>query len=184
MGIVVAASDNPGLRRWAYSAGRLHDADLWSCVTAIEDMWLVARAPGLRMGWVTLFDPAGLADLFGLPEGVVALGWLCLGRPDEPPPEPGLQRAGWSTKTPLANVVLRERWSEDAPELPISHLRGPDEHLLVTATDDADELLAPPNSLGCPRPCAQPRGGPGATGHRRRHPGPGGRGSSRWPSWA
>lgn len=124
------------------------DADLWSCATAIENMWLTARAHGLGMGWVTLFDPADLADLFGLPEGVVTLGWLCLGWPDERPPEPGLQRAGWSTKTPLADVVLRDRWSEDAPGEPTSHLRGPDEHRLVAATDDADELLAPPDSLG------------------------------------
>ena len=124
------------------------DADLWSCATAIENMWLTARAHGLGMGWVTLFDPADLADLFGLPEGVVTLGWLCLGWPDERPPEPGLQRAGWSTKTPLADVVLRERWSERAPAQPVSHLRGPDEHRLVAATDDADDLLAPPDSLG------------------------------------
>ena len=124
------------------------DADLWSCATAIENMWLTARAHGLGMGWVTLFDPADLADLFGLPEGVVTLGWLCLGWPDERPPEPGLQRAGWSTKTPLADVVLRERWSESAPARPVSHLRGPDEHRLVAATDDADDLLAPPDSLG------------------------------------
>jgi 5,6-dimethylbenzimidazole synthase len=33
------------------------DADLWSCATAIENMWLTARAHGLGMGWVTLFDP-------------------------------------------------------------------------------------------------------------------------------
>ena len=124
------------------------DADLWSCATGIENMWLTARAHGLGMGWVTLFDPADLADLFGLPEGVVTLGWLCLGWPDERPPEPGLQRAGWSTKTPLADVVLRERWSERAPAQPVSHLRGPDEHRLVAATDDADDLLAPPDSLG------------------------------------
>lgn len=124
------------------------DADLWSCATAIENMWLTARAHGLGMGWVTLFEPADLADLFGLPEGVVTLGWLCLGWPDERPPEPGLQRAGWSTKTPLADVVLQERWSERAPAQPVSHLRGPDEHRLVAATDDADDLLAPPDSLG------------------------------------
>ena len=147
LGIVVAC-DRRTPAMGVLGRATFPDADLWSCATAIENMWLTARAHGLGMGWVTLFDPADLADLFGLPEGVVTLGWLCLGWPDERPPEPGLQRAGWSTKTPLADVVLRERWSEGAPEQPISHLRGPDEHLLVAATDDADELLAPPDSLG------------------------------------
>ena len=126
------------------------DADLWSCATAIENMWLTARAHGLGMGWVTLFDPDELADLLGLPEGVVTLGWLCLGWPDERPPSPGLERAAWSKKTPLEQVVLHDRWPADetAPQQPVSHLRGPEPDRLVGATDAADELLSPPDSLG------------------------------------
>lgn len=126
------------------------DADMWSCATAIENMWLTARAHGLGMGWVTLFDPDELADLLGLPEGVVTLGWLCLGWPDERPPSPGLERAAWSRKTPLEQVVVRDRWpaDESAPQQPISHLRGPEPERLVGATDAADELLSPPDSLG------------------------------------
>ncbi|MGO1165014.1 MAG: 5,6-dimethylbenzimidazole synthase [Janibacter sp.] len=126
------------------------DADMWSCATAIENMWLTARAHGLGMGWVTLFDPDELADLLGLPEGVVTLGWLCLGWPDERPPSPGLERAAWSRKTPLEQVVIRDRWpsGEAAPQQPVSHLRGPEADRLVGATDAADELLSPPESLG------------------------------------
>lgn len=126
------------------------DADLWSCATAIENMWLTARAHGLGMGWVTLFDPDELADLLGLPEGVVTLGWLCLGWPDERPPSPGLERAAWSKKTPLDQVVLHDRWpaDESSPQQPVSHLRGPEPDRLVGATDAADELLSPPDSLG------------------------------------
>ncbi|HTP14441.1 MAG TPA: 5,6-dimethylbenzimidazole synthase, partial [Streptosporangiaceae bacterium] len=59
------------------------DSDLWSCACAIENIWLTARAHGLGLGWVTLFDPDELGALLGLPEGVVTLGWLCLGWPDE-----------------------------------------------------------------------------------------------------
>ncbi|WP_307818109.1 5,6-dimethylbenzimidazole synthase [Janibacter endophyticus] len=126
------------------------DADLWSCATAIENMWLTARAHGLGMGWVTLFDPDELADLLGLPEGVVTLGWLCLGWPDERPPSPGLERTAWSKKMPLEQVVLHGRWPADehAPQQPVSHLRGPEPTRLVRATDAADELLSPPESLG------------------------------------
>lgn len=126
------------------------DADTWSCAAAIENMWLTARAHGLGMGWVTLFDPDDLADLLGLPDDVVTLGWLCLGWPDERPPSPGLERAAWSRKTPLEQVVIRDRWpaDESAPQQPVSHLRGPEPERLVGATDAADELLSPPDSLG------------------------------------
>jgi nicotinate-nucleotide--dimethylbenzimidazole phosphoribosyltransferase len=122
------------------------DADLWSCACAIQNLWLAARAEGLGMGWVTLFEPAHLAELLGLPDGVVTLGWLCLGWPDERPPAPGLERAGWSRRQPLDDVVLTDRWSETAA--PVSHLRGPEQPAVVGARDEADRLLTPPGSLG------------------------------------
>jgi len=122
------------------------DADLWSCACAIQNMWLAARAEGLGMGWVTLFDPDELHELLGIPEGVVTLGWLCLGWPDERPPEPGLERAGWSKRQPLDDVVLHERWQEGPS--PTSHLRAPQPIDVVAARDEADRLLTPPGSLG------------------------------------
>lgn len=134
------------------------DADLWGCACAIQNMWLTARARGLGMGWVTLFEPADLADLVGLPEGVESLGWLCLGWPDERPPEPGLQRAGWSSRLSLDQVVMRDQWQDRAA--PTSHLRdpeqlqdserlrAPDPERVVAARDGGDRLLTTPGSLG------------------------------------
>lgn len=133
------------------------DADLWSCACAIENLWLAARAEGLGLGWVTLFDPDDLAELLGLPDGVVTLGWLCLGWPDERPPAPGLERAGWSKRQPLDEVVLHERWTEpsleshagtEEPAPPVSHLRAPGPAQVVSARDQADLLLTPLGSLG------------------------------------
>ncbi len=125
------------------------DADMWSCAAAIENLWLAARAEGLGLGWVTLFQPDDIAALMHLPAGVVTLGWLCLGWPDERPPEPGLQRAGWSSRLPLDDVVFADRWPAlDATARPPSHLRAPDADSLVAARDEGDRLLTPPGSLG------------------------------------
>jgi nicotinate-nucleotide--dimethylbenzimidazole phosphoribosyltransferase len=124
------------------------DADLWSCACAIQNLWLAARAEGLGLGWVTLFDPAELAGLLHLPDGVVTLGWLCLGWPDERPPEPGLERAGWSSRAPLVDVVFAGRWPSGDAASPVSRLRAPDQHAVVGVRDRADELLSPPSSLG------------------------------------
>lgn len=126
------------------------DADLWSCACAIQNMWLAARAEGLGLGWVTLFQPDELGSLLGLPAGVVTLGWLCLGWPDERPPAPGLERAGWSRRAPLGDVVLRDGWPPDGqqPAVPASRLRAPDQRAVVAARDGADTLLTPPGSLG------------------------------------
>ena len=62
VGIVVACD------RRAPAAGVLGrasfgDTDMWSCACAIENLWLAARAAGLGLGWVTLFQPADLAEL-------------------------------------------------------------------------------------------------------------------------
>jgi nicotinate-nucleotide--dimethylbenzimidazole phosphoribosyltransferase len=148
VGIVVACD------RRAPAAGVLGratfpDTDLWSCACAIQNLWLAARGSGLGMGWVTLFQPADLAALLHLPEGVETLGWLCLGWPDERPPEPGLERRGWSARLALDDVVLAERWPDDGgPTAPVSHLAGPDQAAVVAARDSGDDLLAAPGSLG------------------------------------
>ena len=128
------------------------DADVWSCACAIENMWLAARVEGLGLGWVTLLDPVDLAGLLHLPAGVETLGWLCVGWPDERPPAPGLERAGWSRRAPLGDVVLEERWPDkgtwEEPPAPPSHLRAPDQAAVVGVRDEADVLLSPPGSLG------------------------------------
>jgi nicotinate-nucleotide--dimethylbenzimidazole phosphoribosyltransferase len=153
VGIVVACD------RRAPAAGVLGrasfaDADMWSCACAVQNMWLAARAAGLGLGWVTLFQPADLAELLHLPGGVETLGWLCLGWPDERPPEPGLQRHGWSRRLPLDDVIVAERWPEAGEparprsHLAGSHLAGPDRNAVVAARDTGDDLLAVPGSLG------------------------------------
>ncbi len=126
------------------------DADMWSCACAIENLWLAARAEGLGVGWVTLFEPGELAELVGAPDGVATLGWLCIGWPDERPPSPGLERRGWSERLPLDGLVLRERWPADvpAPAPPSSRLAAPDQTAVVAAHDSGDRVLTAPGSLG------------------------------------
>ena len=170
---VVVACDRRTPAAGVLGRATFEDTDLWSCACAIENMWLTARGLGLGMGWVTLFEPSDLARLMHLPAGVETLGWMCLGWPDERPPEPGLQRAAWSSKLPLDDVILSERWpdvdGDGAATAPPSHLltsqparaaaglgagvgeihvRGPERENLVTATDSADKLLTPPDALG------------------------------------
>lgn len=157
---VVVACDRRTPAAGVLGRATFPDADLWSCACAIQNLWLAARAEGLGLGWVTLFDPDQLEQLLGLPEQVVTLGWLCLGWPDERPPTPGLERAGWSRRQPLHEVVLQERWPGEPasgpepspavaqPVAPRSHLRAPDPARVVGARDDADQLLTPPGSLG------------------------------------
>ncbi len=148
---VVVCCDRRAAAEGVLGRATFEDADLWSCACAIENLWLAARVEGLGVGWVTLFRPDELAALVGAPAGVETLGWLCLGWPDERPPSPSLERAGWSTRQPLVDVVLEERWPDDderSPAPPPSHLRAPAPASVVAARDEADVLLTAPGSLG------------------------------------
>jgi nicotinate-nucleotide--dimethylbenzimidazole phosphoribosyltransferase len=147
LGIVVAC-DRRTPAAGVLGRATFPDADLWSCACAIENLWLAARAEGLGVGWVTLFDPVELEGLLGLPDGVVTLGWLCLGWPDERPLAPGLERAGWSRRQPVSQVVMAERWRDKDSAPPPSHLRAPSRAEVVGVRDEADALLTPPGSLG------------------------------------
>lgn len=139
------------------------DADLWSCACAIQNLWLTARAAGLGVGWVTLFEPSELAELTGTPDGVESLGWLCVGWPDERPPSPGLERRGWSERAPFEAVVMRDRW-DGCPQPPAAGSRMssgtssgmesslrvamPSQSAVVAAHDTGDSILSAPGSLG------------------------------------
>ena len=75
LGIVVAC-DRRTPAAGVLGRATFPDADLWSCACAIQNLWLAARAEGLGVGWVTLFDPADLEGLLGLPDGVISIGEL------------------------------------------------------------------------------------------------------------
>jgi 5,6-dimethylbenzimidazole synthase len=86
--------------------------DLASAASAIQNLWLASRAEGLGMGWVSLFDPAEVARLLGLPEGAEPIALLCLGPVDQFYPEPMLQQANWAKRQPLDTLVFENQWGE------------------------------------------------------------------------
>ena len=60
--------------------------DLYSTVCAVQNLWLAARAEGVGVGWVSIIDPDDLREILGLPESVVPVAYLCLGRVESFPP--------------------------------------------------------------------------------------------------
>ncbi|GAB3085773.1 5,6-dimethylbenzimidazole synthase [Nocardioides zeae] len=84
--------------------------DLASVACAIQNLWLAARAEGLGMGWVSLFEPDALADLLGMPPGAEPVAVLCLGPVPAFPDRPALELDGWTTARPLADFVTEDGW--------------------------------------------------------------------------
>jgi len=102
-------------RREKHIFGRrtLPEMDLASVACAIQNMWLAARAEGLGMGWVSLFDPLKLAALLGIPEGGKPVAIICLGHVEGFYPKPMLELEGWAMRGKLADLVYTDRWQDN-----------------------------------------------------------------------
>jgi len=83
----------------------LPEMDLASVACAIQNLWLVARAEGVGMGWVSMFDPEQLAQLLNLPAGSRPVAVLCLGHVPEFYKKPMLEETNWAQRMDLQNLV-------------------------------------------------------------------------------
>jgi 5,6-dimethylbenzimidazole synthase len=81
------------------------EMDLASVACAIQNLWLVARAEGVGMGWVSMFDPQSLAQLLGMPAGSRPVAVLCLGYVPEFYRRPMLEETDWAQRMDLTSLV-------------------------------------------------------------------------------
>lgn len=105
---VVALADG----REAHVFGRrtLPQMDLASAACAIQNLWLAARAEGLGMGWVSMFDPVAVAHLLQMPEGAEPIALLCIGPVHAFYEEPMLQQERWAKRAPLDSLLFENTW--------------------------------------------------------------------------
>ena len=103
-------------RREEHIFGRrtLPEMDLASVACAIQNMWLAARAEGIGMGWVSLFDPEQLRLLLGMPAGAKPIAILCLGHVEAFYPKPMLELEGWAVRRSLQDLVYENAWRDNA----------------------------------------------------------------------
>ncbi|MCF7972091.1 MAG: 5,6-dimethylbenzimidazole synthase [Methylococcaceae bacterium] len=106
--LVVALPDN----REQHIFGRrtLPEMDLASASCAIQNIWLAARAEGLGMGWVSLFDPDKLSTLLNMPQGSQPIAILCLGHVEEFYTKPMLELENWAERRALEEFVSENSW--------------------------------------------------------------------------
>ncbi|HUJ98354.1 MAG TPA: 5,6-dimethylbenzimidazole synthase [Stellaceae bacterium] len=79
----------------------------YSAVMAIHTLWLVARAEGLGLGWVSILDRAEVMRALDVPPEWIFLGYFCLGYPQVETLTPELEREGWEQRRPWQDFVLR-----------------------------------------------------------------------------
>ncbi len=88
------------------------ETDVYSTATAVQNLWLAARAEGVGVGWVSILKNAQLREILHIPPHIIPVAYLCLGYVAAFEREPELQRKGWARRTPLADLVYYEGWGQ------------------------------------------------------------------------
>lgn len=100
-------------KREQYVFGRrtMPQMDLASASCAIQNFWLAARAEGIGVGWVSLFDPEWLRVFCKMPEGSQPIAVLCVGHVDKFYPAPMLETEGWDKRRCMSDIVSEDTWN-------------------------------------------------------------------------
>jgi len=78
----------------------------YSVAMAIENMWLMARAMNIGLGWVSIINPNKIRKLLNLGKAYELVGYLCVGKVDEFLDKPELQIKGWQKPKSKAQTII------------------------------------------------------------------------------
>lgn len=77
----------------------------YSVVCAIQNLWLMARAYNIGVGWVSILRAKKVKKILGIGDEYKLIGYLTLGHVSEFLDEPELLKLGWEEKKTLDEVV-------------------------------------------------------------------------------
>jgi len=86
------------------------EAGLYSVVCAVQNMWLMARALNVGLGWVSILDAQKVCRILHAPEGHQLVAYLCIGYTDGFFSRPELELLEWEKRRELEAVVRHEHY--------------------------------------------------------------------------
>jgi 5,6-dimethylbenzimidazole synthase len=84
----------------------MEEAGLYSVVCAIQNMWLMARALNIGMGWVSILDPDKVKKILHAPAANKLVAYLCIGYVDRFYTQPELEVLQWEKRKEKETVVF------------------------------------------------------------------------------
>ena len=117
-GELLVAALGPGRERHVFGRRTMPEMDLASVACAIQNLWLAARAEGLGMGWVSLFEPEELRALLRMPQDSRPVAVLCLGHVPGFYARPLLELTEWTQPRSLDTLVHTDYWPDSDPTPP------------------------------------------------------------------
>jgi 5,6-dimethylbenzimidazole synthase len=88
----------------------MEEAGLYSVVCAIQNIWLMARALNLGIGWVSILDAEKVKRIVKAPEHNKLVAYLCVGYTDGFYTQPELELLRWEKRKVSDAVVFYESY--------------------------------------------------------------------------
>ena len=99
----------------------MKETGLYSVVCAIQNMWLMARALNIGMGWVSILDPVKVGQILNAPPDHQLVAYLCIGYTDGFYTQPELEILQWEKRRQQSSMLFYERYpTGNSPERQIS----------------------------------------------------------------
>ncbi|MDF2430784.1 MAG: 5,6-dimethylbenzimidazole synthase [Mucilaginibacter sp.] len=88
----------------------MNEVGLYSVVCAIQNIWLMARALNIGMGWVSIIDPEKVKRVLNAPENKKLVGYFCLGYTSGFLAQPELEVLKWENRKPMSDLVFNDTY--------------------------------------------------------------------------
>ena len=86
------------------------EVGLYSVVCAIQNMWLMARALNIGMGWVSIVDPGKVKQILKAPEKNQLVGYFCLGYCTQFLKQPELEVLKWESRKEMKEIIFNDTY--------------------------------------------------------------------------
>jgi 5,6-dimethylbenzimidazole synthase len=77
----------------------------YSVVCAVQNMWLMARALNIGIGWVSILDEAKVLSTIQVKKNTKLIAYLCVGYVDKFYEESELKTLGWEEEKQLSELI-------------------------------------------------------------------------------
>lgn len=88
----------------------MQEAGVYSVVCAIQNMWLMARALNLGMGWVSILDPEKVKRIVKAPQDNKLVAYLCVGYTDGFYTHPELELLQWEKRKAAQSGIFYDSY--------------------------------------------------------------------------
>jgi 5,6-dimethylbenzimidazole synthase len=88
----------------------MEEVGLYSVVCAVQNMWLMARALNVGIGWVSILDPEKIKRILNAPVENKLVAYLCVGYTDGFYTQPELELLQWEKRKEAQAAVIHESY--------------------------------------------------------------------------